>query len=130
VNISEHIVDRLRRWGVHRVYGYPGDGIGGVLVAVSERDDVQFVQVRHEETAGFAATAEVKFGGSPIGCCIVTSGPGALHVLNGLYDAKLDKTAKAEFTGDPAFFGIVVEGLRETVGATWRARTHRAGSSD
>ena len=74
MNISDHIVARLRAWGVHRVYGYPGDGIGGVLVAVSERDDMQFVQVRHEETAGFAATADVKFGGSPIGCCIVTSG--------------------------------------------------------
>lgn len=120
MNISDHIVARLRARGVHRVYGYPGDGIGGVLVAVSERDDMQFVQVRHEETAGFAATADVKFGGSPIGCCVVTGGPGALHVY--LTRDQVLKTARAEFTGDPAFFGIVTDGLRETVGATVRAR--------
>ena len=57
MNIAEHIVERLRQWGVHRVYGYPGDGIGGVMAALAKRDDVfEFVQVRHEETAGFAAT--------------------------------------------------------------------------
>ena len=64
-------------WGVHRVYGYPGDGIGGVIAALgTAADDVEFVQVRHEETAGFAATADVKYGGSALGCCVVTSGPG------------------------------------------------------
>jgi pyruvate dehydrogenase (quinone) len=106
VNISDHIVARLRAWGVHRVYGYPGDGIGGVLVAVSERDDMQFVQVRHEETAGFAATADVKFGGSPIGCCVVTGGPGALHVLNGLYDAKLDGVPVVAVLGQTALTAL------------------------
>ncbi|MBA8795038.1 pyruvate dehydrogenase (quinone) [Friedmanniella endophytica] len=103
MNVAEHLVDRLHQWGVHRVYGYPGDGIGGVLAAVAARaDDVAFVQVRHEETAGFAATADVKYGGSPIGCCAVTSGPGALHALNGLYDAKLDRVPVVALLGQTA----------------------------
>jgi pyruvate dehydrogenase (quinone) len=103
MNVAEHIVDRLRRWGVHRVYGYPGDGIGGVLVALSERsEDFDFVQVRHEETAGFAATADVKYGGSTLGCCVVTSGPGALHALNGIYDALLDRVPVIAVLGQTA----------------------------
>ncbi len=103
MNVAEHIVDRLRAWGVHRVYGYPGDGIGGVLVALSERsDEFEFIQVRHEETAGFAATADVKYGGSTIGCCVVTGGPGALHVLNGLYDALMDKVPVVAVLGQTA----------------------------
>ena len=107
MNVAEHIVDRLRAWGVHRVYGYPGDGIGGVLVALSERsDDFQFIQVRHEETAGFAATADVKYGGSTIGCCVVTSGPGALHLLNGLYDALLDKVPVVAVLGQTALTAL------------------------
>lgn len=107
MNVSEHIVDRLRTWGVHRVYGYPGDGIGGVLVALSKRhEDFQFIQVRHEETAGFAATADVKYGGSTIGCCVVTSGPGALHALNGLYDAKLDRVPVVAVLGQTALTAL------------------------
>ncbi len=103
MNVAEHIVDRLRAWGVHRVYGYPGDGIGGVLVALGERhDDFEFIQVRHEETAGFAATADVKYGGSTIGCCVVTSGPGALHALNGIYDALLDHVPVVAILGQTA----------------------------
>ena len=107
MNVAEHIVDRLQAWGVHRVYGYPGDGIGGVLVALSQRsDDFQFIQVRHEETAGFAATADVKYGGSTIGCCVVTSGPGALHLLNGLYDALLDKVPVVAVLGQTALTAL------------------------
>jgi pyruvate dehydrogenase (quinone) len=103
MNVAEHIVQRLRAWGVHRVYGYPGDGIGGVMVALSERSqDFEFIQVRHEETAGFAATADVKYGGSPIGCCVVTSGPGALHALNGIYDALLDRVPVVAVLGQTA----------------------------
>jgi pyruvate dehydrogenase (quinone) len=103
VNVAEHIVDRLKTWGVHRVYGYPGDGIGGVLVALHDRDeDFQFVQVRHEETAGFAATADVKYGGSRIGCVVATSGPGALHALNGLYDALMDHVPVVALLGQTA----------------------------
>jgi pyruvate dehydrogenase (quinone) len=103
MNVSQHIVERLRAWGVHRVYGYPGDGIGGVLVALSEQaDDFEFIQVRHEETAGFAATADVKYGGSSIGCCVVTSGPGALHALNGVYDALMDRVPIVVVLGQTA----------------------------
>ena len=103
MNVSEHIVERLRTWGVHRVYGYPGDGIGGVMVALSKRhQDFEFVQVRHEETAGFCATADVKYGGSALGCCVVTGGPGALHALNGVYDALLDRVPVVAVLGQTA----------------------------
>ena len=103
MNVAQHIVERLQAWGVHRVYGYPGDGIGGVLVALGEQDDdFEFIQVRHEETAGFAATADVKYGGSEIGCCVVTSGPGALHALNGLYDALMDRVPVVAVLGQTA----------------------------
>jgi len=108
VNVAEHIVERLHAWGVGRVYGYPGDGIGGVLAALTPRHadkgpgHIDFVQVRHEETAGFAATADVKYGGNPIGCCVVTSGPGALHALNGVYDALLDRVPVVAVLGQTA----------------------------
>ena len=103
MNVAEHVVQRLRSWGVHRAYGYPGDGIGGVVVALDATDDTfDFVQVRHEETAGFAATADVKYGGSAIGCCVVTSGPGALHALNGVYDALMDRVPVVVLLGQTA----------------------------
>ena len=108
MNVAEHIVERLHAWGVGRVYGYPGDGIGGVLAALTARirdtgpGHIDFVQVRHEETAGFAATADVKYGGNPIGCCVVTSGPGALHALNGIYDALLDRVPVVAVLGQTA----------------------------
>jgi pyruvate dehydrogenase (quinone) len=101
-NVAEHVLDRLAAWGVHRFYGYPGDGIGGIFTALPKRDDAEFVQVRHEETAAFAACADVKYGGSPIGCCVVTSGPGAIHALNGLYDAKLDHQPVVALLGHTA----------------------------
>ncbi|EHR49373.1 thiamine pyrophosphate-dependent enzyme, possible carboligase or decarboxylase [Saccharomonospora marina XMU15] len=88
--VADYIVDRLRQWGVHRVYGYPGDGINGLLGAFDRADgDPQFVQTRHEEMAAFMACGHAKFTGE-VGCCVATSGPGAVHLLNGLYDAKLD----------------------------------------
>jgi pyruvate dehydrogenase (quinone) len=103
MNVAEHLVERLHSWGVHRVYGYPGDGIGGVIAALATRhDDIQFIQVRHEETAGFGATADVKYGGSTIGCCVVTGGPGALHALNGVYDAFLDRVPIVVVLGQTA----------------------------
>ncbi|GAA5113830.1 thiamine pyrophosphate-requiring protein [Haloechinothrix salitolerans] len=87
---ADYIVNRLREWGVHRVYGYPGDGINGLLGAFDRAEgDPQFVQTRHEEMAAFMACGHAKFTGE-VGCCIATSGPGAIHLLNGLYDAKLD----------------------------------------
>ncbi len=100
--VADHIVDRLSAWGVHRYFGYPGDGINGMTAALQRRDDTRFVQVRHEETAGFAAAAHVKYGGGPLGAALVTSGPGAIHLLNGLYDAKLDHQPVVALVGQTA----------------------------
>src|SRR5213082_1628318 len=88
--VADYVLERLTEWGVHRVYGYPGDGINGFLGAFDRADgDPEFIQVRHEEMAAFMAVGHAKFTGE-IGVCIATSGPGAVHLLNGLYDAKLD----------------------------------------
>jgi pyruvate dehydrogenase (quinone) len=88
--VSQFVLDRLHQWGISRVYGYPGDGINGLLGAFhSEGDKVEFIQTRHEEIAAFAASAHAKLTGE-VGVCMATSGPGAIHLLNGLYDAKLD----------------------------------------
>src|SRR3954466_6448690 len=84
------LLDRLEAWGVKRLYGYPGDGINGLFGALNQAGDrFEFVQARHEEMAAFMACAHAKYTGE-IGVCISTSGPGAVHMLNGLYDAKLD----------------------------------------
>ncbi|WP_432133741.1 MULTISPECIES: thiamine pyrophosphate-requiring protein [unclassified Streptomyces] len=88
--VADYVLQRLTEWGVHRVYGYPGDGINGMLGAFDRASgDPEFIQVRHEEMAAFMACAHAKFTGE-VGCCTATSGPGAIHLLNGLYDAKLD----------------------------------------
>ena len=87
--VGAHILDRLHGHGVRRVYGYPGDGINGLLGAFHEVEDVEFIQAAHEELAAFMACAHAKFSGD-VGVCLATSGPGAIHLLNGLYDAKLD----------------------------------------
>ena len=91
-NVSEFVVERMQQWGVRRIFGYPGDGIAGLDVAVDNADQagtLKFVQVRHEEMAAFMASAHAKFTGE-VGVCMATSGPGAVHLLNGLYDARLD----------------------------------------
>ncbi|MDX6721959.1 MAG: hypothetical protein QOD73_363 [Solirubrobacteraceae bacterium] len=89
-NVSVFMLRRLREWGVTRIYGYPGDGSNGLNLAFHEvGDEIEFVQCRHEEIAAFAATAHAKLTGE-VGVCMATSGPGAIHLLNGLYDAKLD----------------------------------------
>jgi pyruvate dehydrogenase (quinone) len=88
--VGDFIIERLAEWGVKRIYGYPGDGINGITAGLRHVGGIDFVQVRHEETAGFCATAHAKYGGGPLGVCIATSGPGAIHLLNGLYDGKLD----------------------------------------
>src|SRR4051794_34853777 len=88
--VSDFIVARLRDWGVRRIYGYSGDGINGLLGALGRAgNEPEFVQPPHEELAAFMATAHAKYAGEP-GVCMVTQGPGAIHALNGLYDAKLD----------------------------------------
>src|SRR5947207_11682010 len=88
--VADYVLGRLREWGVHRVFGYPGDGINAFLGAFDRADgDPEFIQARHEEMAAFMACGHAKFTGE-LGVCIATSGPGAIHLLNGLYDAKLD----------------------------------------
>ena len=89
-NVAQFMLERLSEWGVKRIYGYPGDGINGLLGAFHEVGDrIEFTQTAHEEIASFAASAHAKFTGE-VGVCMATSGPGAIHLLNGLYDAKLD----------------------------------------
>jgi len=96
---AQFMLERLTAWGVQRVYGYPGDGINGLLGAFHEVGDrLEFVQVRHEEIASFAATAHAKLTGE-VGVCMATSGPGAIHLLNGLYDAKLDHAPVVAIVG-------------------------------
>jgi pyruvate dehydrogenase (quinone) len=88
--VGDVVLNRLREWNVQQVFGYPGDGINGLLAAWQRADDrPQFVQARHEEMAAFEAVGFAKFSGD-VGVCVATSGPGAIHLLNGLYDAKLD----------------------------------------
>ncbi|MGN6814815.1 MAG: thiamine pyrophosphate-requiring protein, partial [Solirubrobacterales bacterium] len=88
--VGAYILRRLHEHGVGRIYGYPGDGINGILGGFHQHgEDVEFVQTRHEEIAAFAACAHAKLTGE-VGVCMATSGPGAIHLLNGLYDAKLD----------------------------------------
>jgi pyruvate dehydrogenase (quinone) len=88
--VSDFLVQRLREWGVRRIYGYPGDGINGILGALGRAgNDPEFIQVRHEETAALMATGYAKLTGD-VGVCLATQGPGAIHLLNGLYDARLD----------------------------------------
>jgi pyruvate dehydrogenase (quinone) len=87
--VGEFLLERLRAWGVRRIYGYPGDGINKIMGAFHDVPELEFVQVRHEEMAAFMACAHAKFTGE-LGVCLATSGPGAIHLLNGLYDARLD----------------------------------------
>lgn len=99
---SDFLVQRLHDWGVRRVYGFPGDGINGVFGALARHQDkIEFVQVRHEEEAAFMATAHAKFTGE-VGVCIATSGPGAIHLINGLYDARLDSAPVMAIVGQQA----------------------------
>ena len=96
---AETLVDALIAWGVDVVFGIPGDGINAIMEALRQRQDrIQFIQVRHEESAAFAACGYAKFTGR-LGVCLATSGPGGLHLLNGLYDAKLDQQPVLAITG-------------------------------
>ena len=96
---AEAFIETIRRWGVDTIFGLPGDGINGLMEALRvQRDAIRFVQVRHEEAAAFMACAYAKYTGK-LGCCIATSGPGAIHLLNGLYDAKMDGQPVLAITG-------------------------------
>ena len=113
-SVAEFMLDRLRReWGTERVYGYPGDGISGFMGAFQELDGrPEFIQVRHEVIAGFAACAHAKFTGEP-GVCLATSGPGALQFLNGLYDAKLDHQPVVALIGQQQRVSLGSDWLQE-----------------
>jgi pyruvate dehydrogenase (quinone) len=109
--VAVYMLERLREWGIHRVYGYPGDGINGFLGAFEEvGSDPFFTQTRHEEMAAFMACAHSKFTGE-IGACMATSGPGAIHLINGLYDAKLDHQP---------VIAIIGQQKRQSVGAHYQ----------
>ncbi|MXP63062.1 thiamine pyrophosphate-requiring protein [Roseomonas sp. M0104] len=100
--VSDFFWQRLHDWGVRRVFGYPGDGINGLIGALDRaQDKIDFVQARHEEMAAFMAGAHAKFTGE-VGVCIATSGPGAIHLLNGLYDARLDHMPVLAIVGQQA----------------------------
>ncbi|MDP9231405.1 MAG: thiamine pyrophosphate-requiring protein [Actinomycetota bacterium] len=104
--VADYVLNRLTEWGVHRIYGYPGDGINAFLGAFDRAGgDPEFIQVRHEEMAAFMACGHAKFTGE-VGVCIATSGPGAIHLLNGLYDAKLDHQPVVAIVGQQAMASL------------------------
>jgi pyruvate dehydrogenase (quinone) len=105
-SVAAFMLERLKKWGVDRIYGYPGDGINGILGAFHGFEgEIDFVQTRHEEIAAFAACAHAKLTGE-VGVCLATSGPGAIHLLNGLYDAKLDHQPVVAIVGQQARMGL------------------------
>ena len=100
--VGDFFIERLHQWGVRRIYGYPGDGINGVFGALQRAEGkIEFIQARHEEMAAFMAAAHAKFTGE-LGVCIATSGPGASHLVTGLYDARLDHMPVLAITGQQA----------------------------
>jgi pyruvate dehydrogenase (quinone) len=101
-NVADFLLQRLRDWGIRRVYGYPGDGINAIIGAFRRAgNDPELIQVRHEEMAAFMACGHAKYTGE-VGVCLATSGPGAIHLLNGLYDAKLDHQPVVAIVGQQA----------------------------
>lgn len=102
ISVGQFLCHRLQAWGIERIYGYPGDGINGILAGLRKNEDrPRFIQARHEELAALMACAEAKFTGKA-GVCLATSGPGAIHLLNGLYDAKLDHQPVVAIVGQSA----------------------------
>ncbi len=97
--VADHLIERLVEWGIDTIFGFPGDGINGIFEALrTHKDKLRFIQVRHEEAAAFAACGYAKFTGR-LGVCLATSGPGGIHLLNGLYDAKCDGQPVLAITG-------------------------------
>src|SRR6516225_6071210 len=104
--VADFALARLHEWGVQRIYGFPGDGINGFLGALDRaKEQIHFVQVRHEEMAAFMACGHAKFTGE-VGVCLATSGPGAIHLLNGLYDAKMDHQPVVAIIGQQSLSAI------------------------
>ncbi|HEX3998709.1 MAG TPA: thiamine pyrophosphate-requiring protein [Pirellulales bacterium] len=106
ISVGQFVMKRMQEWGVKRIYAYPGDGINGLLAGLRKNDDKpRFIQARHEELAAFMASAHAKFTGT-VGVCMATSGPGAIHLLNGLYDAKMDHQSVVAIVGQSATTAI------------------------
>jgi pyruvate dehydrogenase (quinone) len=102
MTVGDFFIERLHQWGIRRIYGYPGDGINGVFGALQRaKGKIEFIQCRHEEMAAFMASAHAKFTGE-LGVCIATSGPGAAHLITGLYDARLDHMPVLAIVGQQA----------------------------
>ena len=100
--VGDFTIERLSEWGIKRIFGFPGDGINGLMGSLNRaKDKIDFIQVRHEENAAFMACAHAKFTGE-VGVCMATSGPGAIHLLNGLYDAKMDHQPVVAIVGQQA----------------------------
>ncbi|MDX1654270.1 MAG: thiamine pyrophosphate-requiring protein [Candidatus Competibacteraceae bacterium] len=100
--VGDFLLERLTQWGVKRIYGFPGDGINGIMGALGRQEEnFEFVQVRHEEMSAFMAGGHAKFT-DEVGVCLATSGPGAVHLLNGLYDARLDHAPVVAIVGQQA----------------------------
>ena len=96
---ADILMDAIMDWGVEVIFGLPGDGINGIMEALRKRQDkIRFIQVRHEEAAAFMACGYAKYTGR-LGVCLATSGPGGIHLLNGLYDAKMDGQPVLAITG-------------------------------
>lgn len=126
--VSDYMVNRLKQWGVRRIYGFPGDGINGLLGALQRQADgadaISFIQARHEEMAAFMACAHAKFTGE-VGFCMATSGPGAIHLLNGLYDAKMDHQPVVAIVGQTARFSMGADYQQEVdLGALFKDVAH------
>src|SRR5690349_12610430 len=113
--VADYLLRRLREWGVDKVFGFPGDVINGILAAWGRAENnPKFIQARHEEMSAFEAVGYAKFIGR-FGVCIATSGPGAVHLLNGLYDAKLDHVPVLAITGMQA---------TEVLGSAYQQEVH------
>src|ERR687884_1717055 len=99
VTVADLLIERLIHWGVDTIFGLPGDGINEIFESLrTHQEKIKFVQVRHEEAAAFAACGYAKYTGK-LGVCVATSGPGGIHLLNGLYDAKMDGQPVLAITG-------------------------------
>ena len=128
MNVAEFVWSRLQEWGMKRIYGYPGDGAGGLDIALQrcvDKGEFEYVQVRHEEMAAFMAAAHAKFTGE-VGFCYATSGPGATHLLTGLYDAKFDNAPVVAIIGQTNMTAI---GSRLSAGAGRQRRCSRTSPS-
>ena len=122
--VSTFILRRLQAWGITRVFAYPGDGSNGLDLAFADVPELEFIQTRHEEIAAFAATAHAKLTGD-VGVCLATSGPGAIHLLNGLYDAKLDHAPVVAIVGQQARMSLGASYQQEIdLGALYKDVAH------